>query len=484
MISLETKTESTVSLPLGHNTSEDGEKPTISFSELLRGVKDTKDVENNAVILALDKKSTDIIAPSILAQVEHSFIREGIGSIEAMVDHPDTLNKASMSKEGVLSIEQMLINPDVLALPLQELKLTIVQAKAYLKDKILKSDAYKFSEIKELPKTLKGLTQIAQKFNLNLSKITLEDVAPKSDIKQEIRKDFKNIEGDEKVELKINKSKNIQNLDEQHLKDTMHFNDKKVQVLKELKAIPLFKVESKQELMTQQVVLTKQNILDIKAPKSRADETLKLLLRGEKPNQVSQNATVDFSVATARVIATSTKTEANKSLEQLLHGNPEDSTSKTDGLSTHKADSFEVKLNEAKQMIKYLSQDVKTAIEDYKSPFTRVKVQLNPAKMGEIDITIVSRGKNLHLNISSNTAAINTLAMNVNELKTQLSTSGINNATLNFSNSSQQNEQHSSRQEQNSQSREDANEEYNYFESEEKNEELLHSLEIVVPNYA
>ena len=51
-----------------------------------------------------------------------------------------------------------------------------------------------------------------------------------------------------------------------------------------------------------------------------------------------------------------------------------------------------MKLNEAKQMIKYLAPDVKSAIEDYKSPFTRVKLQLNPQKLGEVDLTIVQRG--------------------------------------------------------------------------------------------
>ena len=194
--------------------------------------------------------------------------------------------------------------------------------------------------------------------------------------------------------------------------------------------------------------------------------------------------TADFSVATARVIAPSATTEVQKSFEQLLHGAPEEGTSKLDGVSTHKTDSFEVKLNEAKQMIKYLSQDVKTAIEDYKAPFTRVKVQLNPQKMGEVDVTIVQRGKNLLVNISSNTAAINTLALNANDLKTQLSSNGINNASLNFNNSEQNSQEQASQQQRNRQNERQADEEYNYFANEEQNEEVISSLEIVVPNYA
>ena len=135
-------------------------------------------------------------------------------------------------------------------------------------------------------------------------------------------------------------------------------------------------------------------------------------------------------------------------------------------------------------MIKYISQDVKNAIEDYKSPFTRIKVQLNPQKLGEVDLTVVQRGKNLHVNISSNNTAINTLSMNANELRTQLVNNGINNATLNFNNSSQNSEQNTSQQQQNHHNERKADEEYNYFDNEEQNEEILNSLEIVVPNYA
>ena len=134
-------------------------------------------------------------------------------------------------------------------------------------------------------------------------------------------------------------------------------------------------------------------------------------------------------------------------------------------------------------MVKYLSQDVKTAIEDYKSPFTRVKVQLNPQKLGDVDLTIVQRGKNLHVSLSSNNAAINTLSMNANELRAQLTNNGINNATLNFNNQDSNNSQ-AGQQEQHRQREQQAQDEYNYFDNEEQSEEILSSLEIVVPNYA
>jgi len=73
--------------------------------------------------------------------------------------------------------------------------------------------------------------------------------------------------------------------------------------------------------------------------------------------------------------------------------------------------------------------------------------------------------------------------MNVNELKTQLNNNGINNATFNF-NSGSNGDGQSQNSQQNHQNQQRANEEYNYFEVQDEHEEILNSLEIVVPNYA
>ncbi|MDQ1338356.1 MAG: flagellar hook-length control protein FliK [Campylobacterota bacterium] len=189
------------------------------------------------------------------------------------------------------------------------------------------------------------------------------------------------------------------------------------------------------------------------------------------------------------MIAPSPAQDGIKTLEQLLQGESfapqqnENQSFKLDSILTYKTDSLEVKMNEAKQMIKYLSNDVKNAIDDYRSPFTRVRVQLNTQNLGEIDLTVVQRGKNLHVNISSNNAAINTLSMNINELRVQLSNNGINSATFNFSSGSQSGDANANAGQQHKQNEQKAHQEYNYFKAEETSEEILSSLEIIVPRY-
>lgn len=467
MISLESKTQaSATSSPLNLAPKEESGDPILSFSELLRGVsakKDDKIIQNGALVLVLDEEvSTDAKASS----TKTSSLLE--------------LLKGEQKEASKLPLE---LNPEAIKdLTPKEMKVLIKDAKEYLKNKIISSEGFKKVEIENLPKTLKGLVQVAQKFGIDIDKITLQEVKSSVVLAKPIQNN-PDIDS-EALNKKLLKTSDVQ---EKQIDVKLTQDVKTEQVVKEIKATPLFKAQNVKEITTEQLVNTKISTLEANVPKKKADETLKLLLRGETVAKADKGFTADFSVATARVLAPQATSGVSKSLESLLRGETKESTQnqKLDGLNIAKADSFEIKLNEAKQMTKYLSQDVKTAIEDYKSPFTRIKVALNPQRLGSVELTVVQRGKNLHINLSSNNAAINALALNANDLKVQLNNSGINNATLNFNNNSSSSEQGSfGQQQQNSRNGREAKEEYNYFKNEEQNEEILNSLEIVVPHYA
>jgi len=447
MISTDVKPESNSSSPI--NLSVAKKEPEVSFSDLLKGVKGSKtdkDVQNGLLVVSLDSK--EIVSKDT----------KSTSSKEMLLSLLKGDEKLSLESKDTLELHPKITEN----LSAKEIKTLVADAKEFLKNKIINSDDYKRSEIKDLPKTLKGLVDMAKKFGVDISKITIEEVKvsvkptelkevsqkeiPKGEAREVSQKEIPKGEAREvsqkeipKSEAKIAHTKTTQDIKTSDTLENVKFNEdskldnNRVEINRDLKSTPLFKAQEKVEHTTEQLVQTKQFKVEEKTPKDKADETLKLLLRGEKPSLAnSTNLTADFSVATAKVIAPNATTEVSKSLEQLLHGEKNDSFQniKLDGLTTSKADSFEVKLNEAKQMIKYISQDVKTAIEDYKSPFTRVKVQLNPQKLGEVDLTVVQRGKNLHVSISSNNAAINTLAMNANELRTQLAKIQLNQWTL------------------------------------------------------
>jgi flagellar hook-length control protein FliK len=463
-------------------------KDGVSFSALLKGIKESDElVQNGALLLSLED-----------SKEETAKAQKG--------SKGDLLLSFLQDSDELKDMKLLDINPELKeSLSTQDLKQLIKDAKAFLKDQITATDGFKRAEVDKLPKTLKGLMQVAQKLGVDISKITLEEVQNKSEVASLIattnlkekafldKSDTKNI-SEEKVPKQPNISQNNKSKKQSiNIKAEVKVAEPLKKEQKQSTSVLLFQVKkTTTNISTEQIVNSKMantTNIELPTPKKRANDTLKLLLQAQKSIESEDvSFTKDFSVATAKVIVSAPKSEPKVSLESLLKSESsldDDKTTttntKTEPMQLSKADSFEVKLNEAKQMIKYLSTDVKEAIDSYKAPFTRIKVQLHPQQLGDIELIVVQRGKNLHVNLSSNNAAINTLAMNANDLKIQLQNSGINNASLNFSNNSQSGEQAAQHQQQN---REQAQNAYNYFDKQEREEELLSSLEIVVPNYA
>ena len=514
MISLDVKTEASSSSPLNLGTSAKEEEPKLSFSELLKGVKNANsDSKDDTKEIVKTNKNKILKDENLILSLDNQEAKT-----DAKTDSFLSLLKNSDSQaKNILEINPKLSKN----LTQKELKTLILDSKNYLKTQILQTDGYKQAQIKELPKTLNGLSAVAKTLGIDISKITLQEVSPKTQTALQetnnkslnINKELKVIYPKQKSEITQDVSKKeildknttlkealnavekkTQNIDAKvDSKDTQITDTKQIQTdktSKDLGKTSVFKMVSQTEHTTQQLVQTKQLKSDEKSQKNKTNEALKTLLSGDKSAQTTNpvlsamgaeisktNASNSESISTLEQLLSNSKNEDKDSLNTLLSSN-----SKTESLNVHKADSFEVKLNEAKQMIRYLSDDIKNAINDYKSPFTRIKVQLNPQNLGDVDLTVVQRGNNLHVNLSSNNVAINTLAMNINELKTQLQNSGINNATFNF-NSQDNNGQNAGQQQQNRQNEQNAQDQYSYFENEEQNEEILKSLEIIVPRY-
>ncbi|WP_027306027.1 flagellar hook-length control protein FliK, partial [Campylobacter cuniculorum] len=86
-----------------------------------------------------------------------------------------------------------------------------------------------------------------------------------------------------------------------------------------------------------------------------------------------------------------------------------------------------------KETLQYFSQDLKEALEQYKAPITRLNITLNPSNLGEVEVTLVQRGNNLHINFNSNTNAMNLFIQNQAEFKNSLVNMGFTGLEMNFS---------------------------------------------------
>ena len=476
MILIDTKVDgftsaSKIDLPL-----LDVETTTISFSDLLNSIKTKTSATKEQAVVLINTDNKELKDISSKPQILNKDAQEQKQNFINSFLNIKNLEKNSTGMD-ILDKDMSVLNPKIIQeIDTKEIKLLITNSKEYLKNKILSSDDYKKATVKELPKTLSGLKKLAKVYNLDVSKITLEDIRGKSTNIKSLKVDTQKVQP---VQKELNKDT------QQQISEAKN----KVFLFKE--PLDTMKVQH----TTEQLVQIKQQKPYTQEHKQKKENTLNSLISGKKILKQETVMEIKSGVIPRIItpdISTTTKVQSNTiGLEAILKENINDAKDDTiesniTTTSIHKVDSLEVKLNEAKQMIRYISQDIKNSIDEYKSPFTRVKLQLNPKNMGEVDLTVVQRGKNLHINLSSNNVAINTLSQNINELRVQLNNNGINNATLNFSSNSQGSDQSSfGQQQQHSHNGNRAKDEYDYFEQREKSsEEIINSLEIIVPHYA
>ncbi len=342
-----------------------------------------------------------------------------------------------------LDAEEENFHPAVLkALPSKEIKQLIGEAKEYLKEQItLKSD------VKELPKTLGGLIKLAEKSGIDVKSIRFDSLSP-SPVKEEISQ-----------ALKVDKTPLTQESPTNVAKTIPHTTSELVK--------PIVSTKNEKELAKDKplaLLLTKEG---------RIEESPREVL--STPSAAKNPAVVSSSLSALLHGEDSIKQE---DAELSLKVDGDKNSEKVAATLQTKTEQLSQKVSEAKQLVNHMAQNIKESVENYKPPFTRIKMQLNPQKFGEMDVTMVQRGNNVHININANTSALTLMMQNAHELKSALSAQGLGDATMNFS--SQQNQQQ--QQEKNSQQQGFLTYE-EFAEFDEEITQVATALEIVVPRY-
>jgi flagellar hook-length control protein FliK len=459
--------------------SKDNKTPS-SLIDLLGGSSKSKNTKVNDVFAQLlsslntpaksEKSFGVVVDPKVDPKsAKNTDVVKSTKSVEIIKSNPKDLeNLLATEEKKVFSKElvEVLSNDQVHSL--------IYKAKEFLKNIITeKAPEYK-EETKTLPKTLMGLVELADKLGINMSEITLSTLEDKekptfkglSDsllskrvieaqepAKSAVPVDLKMLEAligtlNETKATQL-ESKSTKANDKTTSKESDKTNSQPLQsLLKGLTAAPEAEKQVSAEL-----------------PKEALKETLKTLT-------VSH---VDPLGALLRGGNESEKTEVRKS-EKLLE-EPVKAT------SVLKSDSLEVKSKEAVQGLRHFAIDLKEAAESYKPPFTRITMKLNPERLGEVEVTLVQRGNNVHVNIqSTNANSVAFLAHNATELKAQLAGQGITNATMNFMSGGENQQQNQNGQQQ--QQQPNRFQSYQSLAELESNEEQLSALEIILPHYA
>lgn len=95
-----------------------------------------------------------------------------------------------------------------------------------------------------------------------------------------------------------------------------------------------------------------------------------------------------------------------------------------------------------KTTINTFTQDFKDELNKFKAPIHKVDINLNPKELGEINVTMIARGNNLHVNLNSqNQNTLNLFIQNQQEFKNSMVNMGFTGINMNFGDKKEQEQQ-------------------------------------------
>lgn len=271
---------------------------------------------------------------------------------------------------------------------------------------------------------------------LNIKDKKNQDNLNKDNNLKDLNKESKDLNKDFNKELNKNQEKN--NLNQENIQDqnkNLKNNDQNLNLDKNLnKEI----VKDTQNLVSN---LTQKDFNLNKEPKNNNKENkdIKQNFFDQKLNFENLNKTqvVQNKENNANFNNNTTNKETFTQEQTKTHSENVDKNS-LDELNSLVKDLNKVTQNNArnitpKETLQYFSQDLKEAVDQYKAPITKLSITLNPNNLGEVEVTLIQRGNNLHINFNSNANAMNLFIQNQAEFKNSLVNMGFAGLEMNFS---------------------------------------------------
>ncbi|EDO9105056.1 flagellar hook-length control protein FliK [Campylobacter coli] len=290
-------------------------------------------------------------------------------------------------------------------------------------------------------------------------------------LNESLKKDDKELKNANKANVQdLTPSKNNTTQDKLPMQDKVSARDK---ALTQEKIIPQDKVSTQEKTLPQDKVLIQEKPLNNKEGLNQETNNIKnikdLNQALDKNNNLSENPKEQVKNENTNFNKTSNKENVRDSQNLSLNLSPKDlnlnkdntnfthytnkenytqeqgkiqseNTEKNplDDLNSLVKDLNKVTQNNArnitpKETLQYFSQDLKEAVDQYKAPITKLSITLNPNNLGEVEVTLIQRGNNLHINFNSNTNAMNLFIQNQAEFKNSLVNMGFTGLEMNFS---------------------------------------------------
>ncbi|MDN2858865.1 flagellar hook-length control protein FliK [Campylobacter coli] len=446
-------------------------KSASNLSELLNIAKDLGlNVKNIKVDRLLDLKATfpNLYKANFFKGAVDNVFKEIINNKLAHVSKNLNQNVQNLNHtpHANLSQNSKMTKKDDTSLLSQTLKNLDAIISSKKEKNEVKNDNVKIQtdgETAELKNTSKNLTHSESLKELEQENLTNNDKKiPSQEVQnKEQSKEFKNdkntllnesLKKDDK-ELKNANKANVQDLtpsknnttqDKLPMQDKVSARDK---ALTQEKIIPQEKVSTQEKTLPQDKVLIQEKPLNNKEGLNQETNNIKNTNFNKTSNKEnvrdSQNLSLNLSPKDLNLNKDNTNfthytNKENYTQEQGKIQSENTEKNPLDDLNSLVKDLNKISQNNTKNItpketLQHFSQDLKAAMEQYKAPITKLSITLNPHNLGEVEVTLVQRGNNLHINFNSNTNAMNLFIQNQAEFKNSLVNMGFTGLEMNFS---------------------------------------------------
>ncbi|EAH6724308.1 flagellar hook-length control protein FliK [Campylobacter coli] len=264
-------------------------------------------------------------------------------------------------------------------------------------------------------------------------------------LNESLKKDDKELKNANKANVQdLTPSKNNTTQDKLPMQDKVSARDK---ALTQEKIIPQEKVSTQEKTLPQDKVLIQEKPLNNKEGLNQETNNIKNTNFNKTSNKEnvrdSQNLSLNLSPKDLNLNKDNTNfthytNKENYTQEQGKIQSENTEKNPLDDLNSLVKDLNKVTQNNArnitpKETLQYFSQDLKEAVDQYKAPITKLSITLNPNNLGEVEVTLIQRGNNLHINFNSNANAMNLFIQNQAEFKNSLVNMGFTGLEMNFS---------------------------------------------------
>lgn len=181
-------------------------------------------------------------------------------------------------------------------------------------------------------------------------------------------------------------------------------------------------------------------IAELKMPKPKAQEEIpeSPIKNNADSKENSDLKPVNFKVgANNESKIQAPKTESNANQNAIQNNNAEVTQNLANAEQSAKVEQLGNKLFDARETMRHFAQNLRSEIQNYKPPLSKITLELQPANLGSVEISIISQGKNIQIQLNASQNTLNLFIQNQSDLRQALAQIGYENVAMSFSNGSQ-----------------------------------------------